>query len=279
MISISISAADAQAVSGTNGTLSFGADTAFSSNYANTSASFTFPLGNQFGVQLDGRNVFGDSAQESQMSAHLFAREPNLGLLGLYGSAETHGITGQPNTWRAGVEGELYRDNLTLSAVVGKTFGGTEGLFTQARVSYYPSDDLKIVLGYTDDALTYGSLGFEARDPLSGVSWFGEGRFGLRPNSNDASGISVGMRYSFGGNSENTLLEHDRSEVAPLWIHVAAKADLPTSVGPTVAPTVGPTVGPTIPPTISPYPTLPPTVAPLPSTNPPYPSTLPPSPY
>ncbi len=273
VISISISAADAQAVSGTNGTLSFGADSAFGSNYANTSASFTFPLGNQFGVQLDGRNVFGNSAQESQLSAHLFARESNLGLLGLYGSAETHGITGQQNTWRAGIEGELYRDNLTLSAVVGKTFGGTQGMFTQARVSYYPSDDLKIVLGYADDALTYGSLGFEARDPLSGVSWFGEGRFGLGPNSNEAAGISVGMRYSFGGNQENTLIEHDRNEVAPLWVHIAAKAEVPTSV----APTVGPTVSPTVSPTVNPYPTISPTVGPtLSPTGNPYGSTNPP---
>jgi len=273
MIFVSITAADAQAVSNANGTLSFGTDTAFGSNYASASASFAFPIGNQFGVQLDGRNVFGNSAQEGQISAHLFTRDSSMGLLGLYGSAETHGITGRQDSWRVGVEGEYYHDNLTLGAVAGKTYGDTEGLFAQARVSYYPSDDLKIVFGYTHDTLAYGSVGFEARDPQSGVSWFGEGRFGLGPDSDDANSISLGMRYSFGGGQGKSLIEHDRNEVAPLWVHIADKADPPTSVGPTAAPY------PTLAPTAAPYPTLSPTANPYPTTLSPYfqPSTLPPT--
>jgi hypothetical protein len=154
-----------------------------------------------------------------QGAGQLFWRNPATGLFGAYSAAtQQQGVT----TWRFGPEAELYLNRATLSAVGGWKLvsGSGAGMFLQAKASFYLTPDFKLFGGYIFDGGSFGNAGFEFRLAGGGLAFFGEGRFG-----SSASGAWVGLRAYLGGPPTKSLIDRDRQDVAPLWIHLTEIRD------------------------------------------------------
>jgi hypothetical protein len=143
------------AVSGLNGKFSLeggavGSGGAGGSALGIAQGSISVPLGHSFGLQIDGlaaqaRNIFlGGGA------AHLFWRDPQLGLVGPI--VALGGGAGGSLGWFGG-EAELYKGIFTLRALAGyqrarSPFGSAkDGGFWRTQLSVYPIDDLAVGVG------------------------------------------------------------------------------------------------------------------------------------
>ena len=120
-------------------------------------ASVAIPLSHSFGAQLDTRasltanTVFGGGAVQ------WFWRDPSRGLIGVYGSyavdqdfttAFPGGAARMLTVARAGVEGQLYIDRVSLEGVAGweHSMIGGRG-FDIVDIAVYPTDDLRLSIG------------------------------------------------------------------------------------------------------------------------------------
>jgi len=185
-----------------------------------SAASVTVPLGAQLGFQADslvgvkGGDLFVGAAGQA------FWRNPNVGLLGLYGSVayeDAFSNFAAPNTGiaiaKAGVTGEWYLDRWTLGGVAGwertTQFGTSlDRMFDRIDLSYYLTDDFRLGLGHRfDNGLHAGALSAEYLFPSSnglGVSIFGEGRYG---ESNYRAALG-GIRVYFDGQNKSLIRRH-----------------------------------------------------------------------
>jgi hypothetical protein len=191
-----------------------GAATGFSA------ASVTVPLGERFGFQAD--SLVGMKSGDLFVGAagHGFWRNPNVGLLGIYGSVayvDAMSNFAAPNTGitvvKAGASGELYYGRWTLGGLAGwertNQFGTSlDRLFDRIDLSYYLTDDFRVGLGHRfDNGLNAGALSAEYLFPSSnglGVSVFGEGRYG---ESNYRAALG-GLRIYFGGQNKSLIRRH-----------------------------------------------------------------------
>lgn len=148
-------ARDAPAVSASNGKVSTEAgvagDDRDSSAIGIARGSFTAPLGHAFGLQVDGMvetgfdNVFGGG------TAHLFWRDPEIGLFGPVATVQGGG--GLRFGWY-GAEAALYAGMFTVGAWGGyhearaDSFGlAASSGYYGGGLSFYPMPDLALSLG------------------------------------------------------------------------------------------------------------------------------------
>lgn len=269
--------------------------------------TFTTPLDQAHGLQIDGAlGVNDDGKLIGQASGHLFWRDPQVGLLGLYG-AYVYNRTDNDGA-RLGVEGELYRDRITLSGITGWDFG-RDKVFVNAKLGYYLTDNTKIYAGYLYEGRNIGAIGAEHLFDSTPFSVFAEGRLG----EDDYKAAFAGVRLYFRGDSSpaktkadfsgnlgigskissadqialndtpRSLKTIDREDVVPLWMQLCGDSNPPATVAPTdpTEPTVGPTnpTEPTGEPTRPTRPTEPtmPTVGPTSQPTPPTEGTVPPT--
>jgi hypothetical protein len=110
--------------------------------------SIAAPLGHSFGLQFDGAastafNSFGGGG-----AAHLFWRNPAIGLLGPV--VALSGSRGNTTAQYAG-EADLYAGPVTISAFGGYqdagALPGSSGGFYQGRLTLYPIPDLALMVG------------------------------------------------------------------------------------------------------------------------------------
>src|SRR5690606_14830749 len=107
------------------------------------------PLGFNFGVQLDGYGAEYDGDFIGGAAAHLFWRDPAVGLAGIYGSYTYFDAHDGLDLGRLGPEAELYLDRLTLYATVGAQLGdGDKDIYSIADIGYYPTDDIRLAIGH-----------------------------------------------------------------------------------------------------------------------------------
>ena len=205
-------AAELPAVSGVNGKVaaSFGAMNDKGSG--TLSGSFVTPLGHAFGLQLDGAVGTGDGDQAYGAGAHVFWRDPETALLGLYASYS--GIDGDRdmNVGVVAGEGEAYFGRVSLEGLAGIDYGyGQTDFFGAATVGYYPIDSLRLYLGYLHaGGDSYGSLGAEWQPGFASapnVSLFADGLAGEEDNWSAMAGV----RFYLGGKS-NTLIQRHRED-------------------------------------------------------------------
>jgi hypothetical protein len=162
------------------------------------------PLGHDFGFQAEG-GVGSDSYWGG--AAHLFWRDPNWGLIGAYGSAESlQGITMQ----RYAGQAEYYLDQITLGGAVGEQQGDVlHGVFGRADVGFYVSPNFVLRAGFEGTpGGDFGRAGLEfqpAAHSIAGLSLFADAAFGR------GTQISFGIRFHFGEAGE-TLIYRDRHE-------------------------------------------------------------------
>ncbi len=231
-----VETAAAQAVAYPNATLG-----GFGGGWGNqlfslSQGTVTLPLG-PFGVQATGMAGSLGSATYYQGAGQFFWRNPGIGLLGVNGSLTGIKLGGATQeTWRIGPEAELYLGNFTLSAVGGWKYVNNVGAgnFVQAKAQFYLTPINKIWGGYIFDGISYGNVGFEHQVGNKGFSIFAEGRF----SANTAGGWFGFRGYFGGGGTAKPLINRDRQDVAPIWIHLTevVGSSSSTTPGPTATP-------------------------------------------
>lgn len=170
--------------------------------------SLTTPIQN-YGLQGDF-TVTGtsDGGLTGAMTFHAFARDPAAGWM--LGVTKGVVVTHDAALVAFGAEGELYLDRLSLEgwaglAGVSYSGGGTDsGLFAFGDAAYYPTDDLRLVLGAStvlgNNQLHLASE-YLLRDMNLPISLIADARIGA-----ESSTFMVGLHGYFGGNNENKSL-------------------------------------------------------------------------
>lgn len=203
-----------------------GGSLARKSVYGST-GSLIVPLGGQYGLQLDGAAGGFDSRFFAAGGAHLFWRDPSVGLLGVVANHTYWSKFGGLRATQVGAEAEYYLNRWSLSgaagvetgnaasAVVGMTlqsFDIKTRFFDRLDLSYYVSDDLKLSIGhrYTGgkNALALGlERAFGSSQGLTGTL-FAEGRIG----EERYEGIWGGLRMYFGADRKPLIQRHRQSD-------------------------------------------------------------------
>ncbi len=176
--------------------------------------AISIPLGHSFGLQVDGGigryDGGGQSATGYGVAGHLFWRNPDMALVGLYGDYQRisdFDIT----TWRIGVEAELYLDRISLEGFAGAEnvdLGGADETYFsgEALAAFYLTDDFRIHAGagHRFDEL-YGIVGAEAMLPFGGnnVALFTDATF-----SEDVTSVRGGVRVYFGEAGKSLMARH-----------------------------------------------------------------------
>lgn len=211
------------AVSGLNGKLSFEGGALDESGFGAVNGSISAPIGQRFGVQLDGSVGLLEDEFAGGVAGHLFWRDPSYALVGIFGShTTTEYIDGDVS--RLGLEAEYYWNRFTLRTVMGAEFidiappinYDETNFFAFTDVSYYAMDDLELSVGhrYTGEshALALG-VEYQLQQQLfsNGVALFAEGRIG----EDDYTGGWAGMRMYFGENK--SLMRRHREDDPTDW--------------------------------------------------------------
>ncbi len=180
-------------------------------------ASFTIPLGEKFGFQVDGLAGLADADELSGgIGAHLFWRDPNVGLIGVTGSYAVRGRdnTRDPDAVYVGAEGEYYIDQLTIAAAAGAYFGKgiNDGFRGKADLLWYATDDFMLRVGgeyseQLDGAVRFGAEYRPDIDGLAGISLFADG---IAADNNDYVRVLAGLRFYFGPST--TLKDRHRKD-------------------------------------------------------------------
>lgn len=211
------------AVSGINGKISLLGGSLFDEGYGALAGSISIPVATRYGLQLDAAVGTHDGEFIGGGAAHLFWRDPSVGLLGLYGS-HTHYDEFDGSVSRIGVEAEYYWDQVTLKGVVGAEFFDVdiptvvddENFFAFSDLSYYPMENLELSVGHRYTAETHAlALGVEYQLDQqmfsSGVALFAEGRIG----ENDYEGVWGGVTFYIG--DDKTLIRRHREDDPDDW--------------------------------------------------------------
>jgi hypothetical protein len=196
------------------------------------------PLGTRFGFQLDGLVAGSDSPSQSSLAAigagaHLFWRDPAVGLLGAYGNYVHSNAFGSSNMGSGAGEGALYLDRIRLDALVGVQ-GGTGNpawLFNVAQLSYYPIDNLR---GWVGQRYVFGrtalSLGAEYGIATGSGTMPALFVTGTRLEDGTAAFLA-GMRLYL-GQRDKPLISRQREDDPPNWLASAAGDGMPGNPGP-----------------------------------------------
>lgn len=210
------------AVSGFNGKLDvsylhYDADAGGNADGGAVIGSISLPVGHSFGVQVDGGfahldvNVGGE-VTIGGVALHGFWRDPDVALLGFYGHyANIDGLGASGiDSWRFGIEGELYLDRISLEGFAGADHvsgGGVSDTFfnAEAIAAFYATDDFRIHAGIAHQFEdTVGKIGAELMLPIGGnmTSLYADGTFG------DDVTIRAGLRIYFGQSGKSLMARH-----------------------------------------------------------------------
>ncbi len=162
--------------------------------------SLTLPAGHAFGLQFDGAyaRIHGDDFYDA--GAHLFWRDPSVGLFGIYGGYAHQSTLGGEQIRRIGLEGEKYFSNVTLRGAIGHESGDvTSNIYGNAKLDLYLTPNAVLTGGYTYEGTGFASVGAEVQlsaTASTGVSLFANG------NVHDSSQYQVlgGLKITFGQN-------------------------------------------------------------------------------
>lgn len=187
--------------------------------------SVSIPLSFSWGAQFDGMigSIDGDLAAGG--GAHLFWRDPDKALVGLYGEYAHASADGAGDQTRVALETEFYFDQFILAGLAGYQFGDLgDGFFSKTSLSYFPDDNLRLYVQHKyvpGDVEHIGAVGGEWLMPVhdNSVSLFGEASF-----TDDDVGGQVGVRIYFGPQKPliNRVREDDPGDHFDLFMAAAA---------------------------------------------------------
>lgn len=200
------SASELKAVSGVNGEIAIAGGDRDGAETFLTEGAITFPLGDIFGVRIDGTAGVSNNSFIGGSAGHLFWRDPSIGLLGIAGGYSTvkpkKANNGSQGTGVFVGEGEWYLDDVTFSGLAGFQFAnkkGKDGFVGGLDVEWYPTQDFLLKVGFetNPENKTLGRVGFEYRpgfEVIPGLTFFAEGAIG----EHNYNRIYGGIRIFFG---------------------------------------------------------------------------------
>lgn len=166
----------------------------------NVQGQFTAPLGENFGVAFEGGGGAVNGHEYYGVGGHLFTRNPDAYLLGVFGGYAEMGDF-NIDIARVGAEAEFYLSALTISATAGYQFSSAlgDGAFGSLDLRWYVTKNFYISAGGTIDesdrksvtAATEWQPGFAA---LPGLAFNARGVWG----EDDNQSVMGGMTYYFG---------------------------------------------------------------------------------
>ena len=207
--------AEGPAVSGPNLKLDVGGGYYDDNGAGMATGVFTFPIGEQFGGQIDGAIGTLDGEFAWGGSGMGYWRDPDVALAGLF---VAHGAIGEDHTTRYGGIGKIYLNQFDITGQAGyQTHNDDDdGAFGNLEIGFYPVDDLRIALGGDlNRVANFAYAGIEFRpgfEALPGMTFFLDGQVG----QNDHSGVLAGIRFYFG--ESTTLIDRHRrdDDISPI---------------------------------------------------------------
>ncbi len=192
-----------EAVSDLNGKLSYSTGSMESDEGHNVAGSFSGPALENWGFQADGLYANVSDRDFSGAGAHLFRRDPDLGLLGLTGGFVRTSVV--DSGW-AGLEAERYMGKLTLTLGAGVATidyddsapfidASVTDFYASMGLRYYLWDDLMLSSSYShifDNGLVQAEL--EYQTSIDGLALFAE----LAAGEHDYDHALLGLRFYFG---------------------------------------------------------------------------------
>ncbi|MGI9464674.1 MAG: hypothetical protein ACR2OM_12075 [Aestuariivirgaceae bacterium] len=196
-------------------------DTTNSDGRGHVAASLSLPLGCMWGLQIDGGyGAIGD-AEGGGVGAHLFTRDPESYLLGVYGSYSNVDDIINNDIFRIGGEAEFYLGQLSFEALVGYEDADVNGdnWFAAGTAAFYATDDVRIYAGYRHFlSVDTGVVGLEWQPHFSGLplTVFTEGQIG----SDDFASVLGGVRFYFGSGDTSLKRRHREDDPANLMMNL-----------------------------------------------------------
>lgn len=165
-----------------------------------------------------GENRLNETDHTFTGQGVLYLRDAMMGEIGVYGGVTTFHNSWSQTTTSFGVEGEYYLPRVTLGGALGVQNDNQTHWVAQAGVSLYPTDNLKLTMSalYEERGHAGASFGVEYR-PEYGAGFFyipgTETTLFLNTTySHQTAAIRAGLRWSWGGSGNSTLLYSDRHE-------------------------------------------------------------------
>jgi len=221
------------AVSGLNGKWEFDPGILTGTGGVRAAGSVTAPLGDRFGLQLDGSALYNGSVTYAG-AVHAFTRDPSRYLAGV-----TAGFVRAPGATLGaiGAEGELYLDQVSLEGWAG--YAGLDyvdpaildksGVFAIGDIAYYATPDWRLALGGSyilGDGALHLSTEYQFHDLGTPLSITGDARL----HAGGSLSLTVGLKGYFGGNDDNkSLMDRQRQDDPPnraLDLYTAAGSQL-----------------------------------------------------
>jgi hypothetical protein len=203
--------ADGPAVSQTNLKVTAAAGSVESESAWYVSAGLTAPLSERWGFQAEVGTAGVDSDTFSGVGGHVFTRDPDKHLFGLFAAYASEDSFDLDAT-RLGAEAELYYSQVTLLAKAGYQFSEAFGdsAFADVELRWYISNNLALSGGaaFADNA-SAGRVGAEwmpAGSALPGLALRVDATFG----ENEFDSVLGGITYYFGGDA--SLKDHHRKQ-------------------------------------------------------------------
>jgi len=166
----------------------------------NVQGQFTAPLGERFGIAVEGGGGAIDGHEYYGAGGHIFTRNPDSYLLGVFGGYAESGEF-DIDIARVGGEAEFYLNALTISATAGYQFSSAlgDGAFGSLDIRWYLTNNFYLSAGGTIDendrkslvAATEWQPGFAA---LPGLAFNARGVW----SDDDYRSVTGGMTYYFG---------------------------------------------------------------------------------
>lgn len=181
--------------------------------------SVSFPVTHEIGVQVDGLIGTVDGDGVGGGAAHVFWRDPEQALAGIYVSGLASTAGGNYQVGNVGAEGALYLGQFAVEGVAGLQISDVRSaeVFGSIGLAYYPVDDLRVYAAYRH-WFGQNEAGFGAEWQLPGqnddslaYAIYADGR--LRE---DDQAVIVGVRIYFG--AQKSLIRRHREDdpIAPL---------------------------------------------------------------
>jgi hypothetical protein len=172
--------------------------------------SVTMPLAHTLGLQLDAGYARVGDGNFGSGGAHLFWRDPTIGLFGIYAGYSHLDLSGTDVGFgRTGLEAQYFTRSLTLDLAGGVKFGDIEQGYGRARLQFYPTDNLMLRGGWLYEGGNFGTLGIEyqfASGGGTGVALFADTNLG----NSDSYSVVAGVRVMFG--QDMTLKDRHRRQ-------------------------------------------------------------------
>lgn len=192
--------------------------------------ALSVPLGQSFGLQIDGLLGASDGRFAAGGASHVFWRNPDVALVGVYGSLTRRGASDTTNT-RLGIEGQYYLSRFTVGGIAGYERSASDFVttlpemgafasvsksrgFAALDVSWYATDNFKLALGYRNyggvNALAAGLEYMVQTGQGAAYAFFAEGRAG---ESRYLAGMA-GLRV-YVGQKDKSLIRRHREDDPP----------------------------------------------------------------